>query len=170
MSLLDTGGNGALLTRATDAEVLTIGATTMWLLADADGTGGAVNANRAVLAPGTAGPPPHYHSGSTEVFFVLGGALRALAGDQVVTLHEGDFLSIPRNVPHAFSAEPGEPADVLIVFAPGLEERFEYFRLGERVLKGAAAPEEILRSQQRFDNHFVQSPLWPSELPGTASR
>jgi mannose-6-phosphate isomerase-like protein (cupin superfamily) len=150
----------ALLTRAAEAEVLNVGATTMWLLADADATGGAVNANRAVFGPGTDGPPPHYHTGSAEIFFVLGGSLRVLAGDRVVTLDEGDFLMVPRNVPHAFAAPPEVGADILVVFAPGLEERFEYFRLGERVLKGEAGPEEILNSQQRFDNHFIEHPLW----------
>jgi uncharacterized cupin superfamily protein len=151
-----------LLTRSADAEVLEIGATTMTLLADADGTGGALNANRSVIAPGIAGPPPHFHNGSAEMFFVLGGRLRALTGDRVVTLDEGDFLLVPKKMTHAFATPDEVGADVLIVFTPALEERFEYFRLGERVLKGQASPEEIFSSQDRFDNHFVDSAAWRS--------
>jgi uncharacterized cupin superfamily protein len=155
-----------LLTRAGDAEVLDMGAGRMQLLADHDTTHGALNANRAVLQAGTAGSAPHYHHHSAEMFFVLGGALRALAGDRVLTLDEGDFLLVPRGMTHAFSAEDGSPADVLVVFTPAIPERFAYFRLGERVLRGEASPREILENQDRFDNHFVRSPHWPTALPG----
>jgi quercetin dioxygenase-like cupin family protein len=149
-----------LFTRSADAEVLELGTSTLTLLADADGTGGALNANRTVLEPGTAGPPPHFHHESTEMFFVLGGRLRALAGDRVLTLEEGDFLLVPKRMPHAFAAPDEVGADVLIVFTPAIAERFEYFRLGERVLNGQASPQEILDSQDRFDNHFLDSAAW----------
>jgi uncharacterized cupin superfamily protein len=149
-----------LLTRSTDAEVLELGSTTLTLLADADGTGGALNANRAVIEPSTAGPPPHFHNGSAEMFFVLGGRLRALAGDRVVTLDEGDFLLVPKRMPHAFATPDEVGADLLIVFTPAIAERFEYFRLGERILKGQASAQEIFTSQDRFDNHFLESAAW----------
>jgi ribosomal protein L16 Arg81 hydroxylase len=98
---------------------------------------------------------------------VLSGALEALAGERVVTLEHGDFLTIPPDVPHSFWAPDDSGADVLILFAPGIEERFEYFRLAERVLKGQASPEEILDSQERFDNHFVESQVWVSRRTGS---
>jgi hypothetical protein len=63
-------------------------------------------------------------------------------------------------MPHAFAAPEGGHADVLIIFAPGVKDRFEYFRLGDRVIKGQASPQEILDSQERFDNHFIDSPTW----------
>lgn len=158
MSLIEADGRSALLARAADAEVLNVGATTMKLIADADTTDGTVNVNRATLRPGTDGPPPHYHTASAELFFVLGGALRALAGDRIVTLDEGDFLMVPRRMPHAFTAL--QQTDILIVFTPAIQERFAYFRLGERVIKGEADPQEILDSQERFDNHFIESTVW----------
>ena len=148
------------LMKASDAEIITVGASTIHLLADHDDTSGAVNANRTLLDRGTDGPPPHFHRQSSEIFFVLSGALQALAGERVVTLEHGDFLSIPPDVPHSFWTPDDSSADVLILFAPGIEERFAYFRLGERVLKGQASPEEILDSQERFDNHFVESQVW----------
>jgi len=49
---------------------------------------------------------------------------------------------------------------VLILFAPGAKDRFEYFRLADRVIKGQASPQEILVAQERFDNHFIDSPIW----------
>jgi uncharacterized cupin superfamily protein len=119
-----------------------------------------------VLQAGADGAPPHFHRESAEMFFVLGGALRVLAGDRVVTLEEGDFLLVPRGTTHAFSAEDGVPADVLVVYTPAIPERFAYFRLGERVLRGQASPREILETQERFDNHFVRSPHRHTALPG----
>lgn len=160
MSLFNTDGSRALHTKAGDAETLAIGATEIRLLADADDTGGVVNANRTLIAPGGTGAPPHFHTSSAELFFVLGGSLRTLAGEQVLTLDEGDFLMVPRGMPHAFEAVDGVAADVLILFTPAIPQRFEYFRLGERVVKGQASPQEILASQDRFDNHFIDSPHW----------
>lgn len=30
----------------------------------------------------------------------------------------------------------------------------------DRIRKGEASPQEILNTQDRFDNHFVDSPIW----------
>ena len=165
MSLINPGGAEPVLVRAADAEALGGGATKLWLLADANHTDGAISANRTALGEGANGPAPHYHAGSAEIFFVLGGALDALAGDRIETLGEGDFLVVPRNMPHAFAPPPGSAADVLIVFAPGLQDRFEYFRLVDRVSKGHASPQEILDTQERFDNHFLDVPIWREHRP-----
>lgn len=62
------------------------------------------------MATGADGPPPHYHAGSAEIFFVLDGALEALAGDRVLTLGKGDFLAVPAFMPHAFAAPAGSSA------------------------------------------------------------
>jgi mannose-6-phosphate isomerase-like protein (cupin superfamily) len=154
------------LVRAAEAEVLQVGATRMALLADAGATGGAVNACRTHLPAGTHGAPPHHHSGAAELFFVLDGALEALAGSRLLTLGPGDFLLVPRGVPHAFAAPAGTHADVLLVFIPGLADRFGYFRLAAQDPLGEADPAELLATQQRYDNHFVDSPLWRARRDG----
>jgi quercetin dioxygenase-like cupin family protein len=141
----------------------------MHLLADSDDTGGALNANRTVLSAGTDGPPPHFHRQSSEIFFVLSGALHALAGESSLTLEAGDFLSIPPEVPHGFWAPDDASSEVLILFAPAIPDRFEYFRLAERVLRGHASPEEILDAQERFDNHFVDSATWATRRSGSGT-
>jgi mannose-6-phosphate isomerase-like protein (cupin superfamily) len=169
MSMVRTDGSesgGAVLIRADEAEVLGTGANTIRLLADGSDTDGAISANRTHLAPGTDGPPPHLHRGSAEIFFVLDGALEALAGDRVLTLQKGDFLVVPKSMPHAFATPAGSGADVLVVFAPGMQDRSSYFRLVDRVAKGQASPQEILATQERFDNHFLDSPLWREARAG----
>jgi mannose-6-phosphate isomerase-like protein (cupin superfamily) len=147
------------LVRADEAETLGTNAAAVRLLADGRDTDGAISASRTTLAAGIDGPPPHFHRGSAEIFFVLAGSLQALAGDRVVTLDHGDFLAVPKLMPHAFRTL-AVPADVLILFAPGMLDRLDYFRLGDRVLKGQADPRELLATQERFDNHFLDSPLW----------
>ncbi|MGY5308855.1 cupin domain-containing protein [Nocardia gipuzkoensis] len=131
----------ALLVRQDEAETLeTMGVR---LYADHDMTGGKLSANRTFLLAGADGPPPHYHSTSAELFYMLGGALRVLAGDEIHVLSGGDFLLIPPNMTHAWAAPPTTSADVLVIFTPGIE-RFDYFRLGDRIRKGEASPLEIL--------------------------
>jgi quercetin dioxygenase-like cupin family protein len=153
----------ALLVRHDDAETLdTMGVR---LYADHDTTGGVLSANRAFLPAGADGPPPHYHSTSAELFYLLDGRLSVLAGDEIHEIGAGDFLLIPPHTTHAWAAPATAAADVLIVFTPGIE-RFDYFRLGDRIRRGLADPAEILDTQERFDNHFVDSPIWRQATRG----
>lgn len=76
-----------------------------------------------------------------------------------MTAGSGDLVVVPPWVPHAFAASPAAGADLLIVITPGVE-RFGYFRLLERLGRGEGTVEELLASQERFDNHFLDAPLW----------
>lgn len=144
------------LIRADQAEKLTADpAAVITLLADLDGLTG----NRSTFLDGSDGAPPHFHTRASELFFVLDGTLQVLLDEDVVTLERGDFLVVPPQVPHAFGALKGADADVLFVFTPGLG-RFDYYRLLDRVQRGEASPQEIRDSQDRFDNHYVDSPAW----------
>jgi uncharacterized cupin superfamily protein len=154
MSSLDTS---PLLVRAADAEVLAAGSIT--LLAEIATSAGALAVNRSLLPAGSAGVPPHYHERTTELFLVLAGGLRALAGERVVTLGEGDLLAAPAREVHALAPAPGQHAEFLVVAAP-VTERFDYYRLLDRVQAGAAQPAEIAATQERYDNHFVDSAAW----------
>jgi quercetin dioxygenase-like cupin family protein len=154
----------AVLVRAADAQTLADGPTSLiTLLADADATGGALTANRATLQAGSPGTPAHLHTRASELLFVLGGELRALAGEQVHALEPGDFLLLPPRLPHAFAPAPGRDADVLVVFTPGLA-RFDYYRLLERVARGEATVQDIRESSERYDNHYVDSSVWREAL------
>jgi mannose-6-phosphate isomerase-like protein (cupin superfamily) len=154
------GAAGALLVRGTEAEVLDGDPTSvLTLIADSDTTGGALTANRSLLRQGSFGAPPHLHTRCSEMFVVLGGALQVLTGEEIVTLEVGDTLVVPPGLPHAFAPAPGHDADILVVFTPGMD-RFDYYRLLDRVALGQADPAEIAASQERFDNHYVESARW----------
>ena len=153
-----------VLVRATEAETLTGdpgGAIT--LLADAPATGGLLTSNRSTFKDGADGAPPHYHERAAELFFVLDGALQVLVGEEILVLGKDDVLVVPPGIPHAFTAAPGSDADVLFVFTPG-RERFDYFRLLDRAHRGEASFAEIEATQERFDNHYVESSVWREAL------
>ena len=148
-----------VLVRATEAETVGAAPALVTLLADVSTTGGVLSGARTRLGVGADGAAPHYHTGSSEMFFMLDGKLEVLAGEEIVTVSEGDMLVVPPLITHAFRAAVDSPADVLIVFIPGVE-RFGYFRLLEKVGHGEATVQDLLDSQEKFDNHFVESPVW----------
>ncbi|KAB8162894.1 cupin domain-containing protein [Streptomyces sp. 3MP-14] len=153
-----------VLVRAASAETVRDGAASLiTLFADSAQTKGALTANRATLRRGSPGAPAHFHTRATELFFVLGGKLRVLLGESVVTLGAGDLVTVPPRLPHAFAPAPGTEADVLVAFTPGMD-RFDYYRLLERVYQGRAGVEEIRASSERYDNHYHESPVWQAEL------
>jgi mannose-6-phosphate isomerase-like protein (cupin superfamily) len=159
-STSESGGVGVLVRRAADAEALEADPTSViTLLADATETGGKLTSNLTHFEPGNAGAPPHHHSRGAELFYILDGSLQMLLGDEVTVFAKGDLVVVPPGVHHAFAPAPGASADVLIVFAPGTE-RFAYYRLLDRLHQGDATVQDLYDTQDRFDNHYVDSPAW----------
>ena len=148
-----------LVVRHVDAEVLGATPDTIRLLANGPDCGAFMSATRVQLGPGRGGATPHRHRSAAELFFILDGALQVLVGDEIVTARPGDTLVVPPDTVHAFGAAPGSTADALIVIAPGVE-RTEYFRLLDRVRCGLADRDEVMRTQDVYDNHFVPSTAW----------
>ncbi|MFD6281132.1 cupin domain-containing protein [Streptomyces sp. NPDC060209] len=152
-----------VLTRHADAETCVDPSSTMRLLGEGRHTEGGFTSYRSTFAEGAVGAPAHFHTKATELFFVIGGSLRVLVGDEVTVLRDGDFLAVPPHIPHAFAAAPGCTADVLFVFDRAMD-RFAYLRLLGRVMRGEADPKEIAESAERFDNHYVESAVWRAAL------
>jgi len=159
MTMIVPNFNDAVVVREADAEVLGWTQLMTRLLADSNATGGALSVMRTTMGKGIEGARPHKHSKSAELFYILDGELQVLTGDQVITAGKGDLAVVPPNMAHAFATTPDHVADFLIVLAPGLE-RFGYFRLVERLSRGEATLEELLASQELYDNHFLESPVW----------
>jgi mannose-6-phosphate isomerase-like protein (cupin superfamily) len=84
------------------------------------------------------GPDPHFHRSISESFYVLSGSVQLYDGKCWVEGTPGDFLYVPEGGLHAFRNESGEPASLLILFAPGAP-REDYF---ERVGQAAQMSEE----------------------------
>lgn len=87
-------------------------------LVTAGQTGGALDAAVVTQPPGLA-TPTHVHTREAEAWFVLDGTLTYRAGDQLVDLVGGDFIYLPRDVPHAFRITGARPARYLVLAVPG---------------------------------------------------
>jgi quercetin dioxygenase-like cupin family protein len=86
------------------------------------------------MSPNPGGADPHFHRSFSESFFVLSGTVRLYNGRSWADAVAGDFKFVPEGGIHGFKNESGEPASMLILFAPGAprEEYFEgLLRLGE---------------------------------------
>ncbi|GIG60019.1 cupin [Longispora fulva] len=148
------------LVRRSQAEVLDADpASVITLLLDPEHTGGALTSNRTLLRDGNVGAPPHQHSRSGELFFILDGVLDMLVEDEVHTLRAGDALFVPPGTTHAFAPAAGHDADFLVVITPG-KPRFDYYRLLDKVHVGEATWEQVGQTQDLYDNHYAESAVW----------
>jgi quercetin dioxygenase-like cupin family protein len=64
------------------------------------------------------GPPRHLHLYQDEWFYVLEGNFIAEIGDKRLTLHPGDSVLAPRNIPHAWAYVGEGTGKLLISFTP----------------------------------------------------
>jgi mannose-6-phosphate isomerase-like protein (cupin superfamily) len=107
-------------------------------LATGASTHGQFGLYRWDMAATPGGPDPHFHRSISESFFILRGTVRLFNGERWIDAVPGDFLYVPEGGVHAFRNESGEPASMLILFAPGAP-REPYF---EQVADMAGRSEE----------------------------
>lgn len=75
--------------------------------------------------PGTA-TPLHRHTQEAEAFYLLAGSMLYRAGDETYQLRAGDFIYLPRGVPHGLRVTGTEPTKFLGLTAPaGLMDLYE---------------------------------------------
>ncbi|MFE9686651.1 cupin domain-containing protein [Streptomyces sp. NPDC006285] len=76
------------------------------------------------IPPETDGPPLHTHTREDESFICLTGRLDVTLGDREFVLEQGDYLYLPRDVPHAFRNPYAEESRVISVVSPAGLERY----------------------------------------------
>ncbi|MEU4547524.1 cupin domain-containing protein [Nonomuraea dietziae] len=102
------------------------GGTAYHYLSTTASTGGEYGLYRVDMGPDFGGPSTHFHRSMSESFFILSGTMRLFDGERWVDATAGDYLYVPVGGLHAFRNESGEPASMLMLFAPGAP-REEYF-------------------------------------------
>jgi mannose-6-phosphate isomerase-like protein (cupin superfamily) len=103
------------------------------------------------------GPAPHFHRTMSEAFFVLEGAVRLFDGEHTVQARAGDFLYVPPGGIHAFRNESGEPASMLILFAPGAPREAYFEELAEVARSGRQlGDEEWTELYARHDQYMFR--------------
>ncbi len=106
------------------------------------------------MGPGPSGPDPHFHKTISESFFMLSGEVRLYDGERWIGATAGDFLYVPEGGIHAFRNESGEPASMLILFAPGAP-REDYFET-----LADAARQEAMNEEQRAEFFLRHDTYW----------
>ena len=121
-------------------------------LATGASTDGRFGLYRWEMGPVASGPAPHFHRTMSESFYVISGTVRIFTGSEWVDCSAGAFVHVPEGGIHGFRNESGEPATILIHFAPGAP-REAYF---EGIPGMATATDEERDEFYRLhDNHWV---------------
>lgn len=87
--------------------------------ADGAETGDTYSISEWWLEPHTPGPGAHKHEANDDIFYVIEGSMRFLAGDQIIDATPGDFLRVPAGVMHDFENISDARAGVLNIYIPG---------------------------------------------------
>ena len=142
---------------APDDLIMKPGGTHVSYLATAASTGGEFGLYRWDMSGAPSGPSAHFHKTISESFFVLTGTIRLFDGAKWVDGVPGDFLHIPQGGIHAFRNESGEPASMLLLFAPGADRERYFEELAEMITTGRELSEEERKEfLRRHDQYPVQ--------------
>lgn len=121
-------------------------------LARGEATGGLFGLYRWEFSEAVSGPGPHFHRTLAESFYILSGSVAVYDGDAWVATQPGDFLHVAPGGIHGFRNESGEPASMLLHFAPGAP-REAYFEGLDRLARGEEwTPEEYDAFMLEHDN------------------
>ena len=136
----------------TDADIAYASGGTAHYLATGATTGGKFGLYRWNMSAQPSGPSPHFHRTLTESFFILEGTVRIFNGDGWIDTRPGDFVHVPEGGLHGFRNESGEPASMLILFAPGAPREGYFEGLPEMA---GRSEEERLAFYLEHDNYWV---------------
>src|SRR5215207_1238868 len=130
--------------RATDSPPDLVNRTgTVDYLATGASTNGGYGLYRWNMGPERSGPDAHFHKTLSESFFVLSGTIRLFDGAKWIDGRPGDFLYVPEGGLHGFRNESGEPASMLILFAPGAPREGYFAGLAEFARSGRPSDDEM---------------------------
>ncbi len=151
---LGEGGEISATHRASDhgPDLTYPSGNTVHYLATGASTDGLFGLYRWEMGPTPSGPQPHFHRTIAESFYVLSGTVRIYDGDRWIDARPGDFVHVPAGGIHGFRNESGEPASMLLHFAPGAP-REGYFE--GLVTLDHASEEERADFYRRHDNVWL---------------
>ncbi len=135
-----------LISRTGSVDYLTTGAA----------TNGDYGLYRWNMGPDPSGPDAHFHRSLSESFFVLFGTVRLYDGRSWRDGRAGDFLYVPEGGVHGFRNESGQPASMLILFAPGAP-RERYFEGLVELAENADRPsaDDMAEFYREHDTYWV---------------
>ena len=124
-------------------------------LATGASTDGLFGIYRWEMGPQPSGPGPHFHRSISESFYILSGTVRIYDGSRWIDTRPGDFVHVPAGGIHGFRNESGEPASMLLHFAPGAPREGYFEGLAEFAVSGQPGDEEMAAFYLRYDNTWL---------------
>jgi mannose-6-phosphate isomerase-like protein (cupin superfamily) len=97
----------------------------MWFKATASSTEDRFSLMERTLPPGGRMPPAHSHIGNDEAYFVLEGTVEFHVADEIFEDKAGAFVLVSAGETHTFGNTSDEPARLLVLHAPALDQYFE---------------------------------------------
>jgi quercetin dioxygenase-like cupin family protein len=104
------------------------------------------------------GPPLHVHHHQQETVHVLSGRFKIRIGDELHTVETGGFAYLPMGLPHAFLNLTDQPAEIIVVYAPGGGHKF-YEELGPATRTATPDRDEIASIFERHGMTLLGPPL-----------
>ena len=69
-------------------------------------------------------PPPHTHKNEDENYYILEGHIKFWVGDDTFDAKAGDFIHLPKNIPHRFELQSEYVKELMWMTPAGLEKWF----------------------------------------------
>jgi quercetin dioxygenase-like cupin family protein len=140
--------------------------TSMRVLASREHTGGAFTFIQWA-APVGFGPPRHIHPMEDEAFYLVEGGMDVVCGPDRWAAGPGDFVFLPKGVPHAFLVTEGPVQGLQVTSPAGFED---YVAELGRPATQAGLPdptppdhEHLMAVSERFGYQIIGPPLWATD-------
>ncbi len=149
-------GEASATFRAADhaPEITYANGGTAHYLATGASTGGLFGLYRWEMSGARSGPDPHFHRSITESFYILTGRIRIFDGESWRECVPGDFVHVPMGGLHGFRNESGEPASMLLHFAPGAPREAYFEGIASWATNGKPEGEALEAFYALHDNHW----------------
>src|SRR5688572_28612579 len=69
-------------------------------------------------------PPAHTHQREDESYYILEGNIRFWIGEKVIDAKAGDFVHLPKGIPHKFELQSDVVKELMWIAPAGLEKWF----------------------------------------------
>ena len=121
-------------------------------LATGESTRGQFGLYRWDMGAQPGGAEPHFHRSFSESFFILSGTVHVYDGKDWAARTVGDFEFVPEGGLHGFRNDSGEPASMLLLFAPGAPREGYFEGLADMIANGTSLPSDFF---ENHDNHYI---------------
>ena len=100
-------------------------------------------------------PPAHVHKHEDESYYILEGLIRFWVGNEIIDAKAGDFVHLPKGIPHKFELQSNTVKELLWLTPSGFEKWFWDNSVPAENMK--ALPGMTAPPSPEIIAHFVQS-------------